>query len=160
DEVEIFNRALSDAEIQVLVALGSAGKCKGPGNHAPVIASTPVTSATVGQPYSYDVDATDPDVGDTLTFSLTTAPAGMTIDPTTGLIQWTPTAAQSGDHAVVVRVQDAAGLLATQSFTLTVLTRVNHPPVAVDDTYEVDENGTLVILSAMTAPWPATALAQ
>ena len=30
--------------------------------------------ATQDQPYSYDVDATDPDAGDTLTFALDTAP--------------------------------------------------------------------------------------
>jgi len=56
-------------------------------NRPPVITSTPITTATVGQPYSYAVQATDPDPGDTLTFSLTTAPTGMTINATTGLIQ-------------------------------------------------------------------------
>ena len=34
-----------------------------PANRPPVITSTPVAAATVGQLYSYDVDATDPDVG-------------------------------------------------------------------------------------------------
>jgi hypothetical protein len=65
-------------------------------NRPPVITSTPNTAATVGQPYSYAVQATDPDPGDTLTFSLTTVPAGMTINATTGLIQWTPVATQVG----------------------------------------------------------------
>lgn len=98
-------------------------------NQPPVITSTPVTTATVGQPYTYDVDTTDPDVGDTLTFSLDVAPAGMTIDPTTGLIQWTPTAGQVGDNSVTVRVQDSGGLFATQSFTVTVTPAgANHPP--------------------------------
>ncbi len=49
----------------------------GSSNTAPSITSTPVTEATQGQPYSYDVEATDPDAGDTLTFSLVTAPVGM-----------------------------------------------------------------------------------
>jgi hypothetical protein len=36
-----------------------------PDNHAPVINSNPVTSSSVGVPYTYDVEATDAD-GDTL----------------------------------------------------------------------------------------------
>jgi len=50
-----------------------------------------------GLPYAYDVDATDPDAGDVLTYSLTTAPAGMSVNPTSGLIAWTPTSLRS-DH--------------------------------------------------------------
>ena len=50
---------------------------------APTITSTPVTSAAEDAAYSYDVNATDPDVGDTLTYALTTAPTGMTINATT-----------------------------------------------------------------------------
>ncbi|HEY5871337.1 MAG TPA: putative Ig domain-containing protein [Candidatus Tectomicrobia bacterium] len=75
-----------------------------PLNHPPTSISTPVMAATGGQPYSYDVDATDPDPGDTLTFSLPTAPTGMTINATTGLIQWTPTPGQLGAQAVTVQV--------------------------------------------------------
>ena len=59
-------------------------------NVAPQITSTPVTSATVGVAYSYDVNASDAN-GDTLTYSLTQAPTGMTINASTGLIAWTPT---------------------------------------------------------------------
>jgi len=92
----------------------------GPVNQPPSITSTPVTTAIADTPYSYDLDATDPNPGDTLTWSLLTAPAGMTIDPATGLIQWTPSAAQAGDHPVEVKVQDAGGLFATQTYTLTV----------------------------------------
>ncbi len=89
-------------------------------NQAPAITSTiPPTTATVGVAYSYQVVATDPNAGTTLTYSLTTAPAGMTISAT-GLISWTPTAAQVGPQAVTVRVQDQGGLFATQSFTVTV----------------------------------------
>ncbi|MBW8371916.1 MAG: S8 family serine peptidase, partial [Thiobacillus sp.] len=45
----------------------------------PTITSTAITTATVGQPYSYDVDASDPDAGDVLSYSLDVFPAGMTI---------------------------------------------------------------------------------
>lgn len=86
-------------------------------NTAPAITSTAITTATVGQPYSYDVDATDPDAGDVLTYSLDVFPAGMTIDGTTGLIAWTPGAA--GASNVTVRATDSGSLFATQSFTVT-----------------------------------------
>ena len=88
-------------------------------NNPPTITSTPVLTATVGVLYNYDVNATDPN-GDTLTYSLTTFPTGMTINSTTGLIAWTPTAGQAPSQAVTVRVTDPGGLFATQSFTITV----------------------------------------
>ena len=87
-----------------------------PSNHAPIITSTPTTSATVDQAYAYNVDATDPD-GDTLIYSLTTKPTGMTINSSTGLINWTPTS--TGNYDVTVRVSDGE-LFDTQSFTITV----------------------------------------
>ena len=85
-------------------------------NNAPVITSTPVTSATKNQAYTYDVNATDSD-GDTLTYSLTTTPSGMSINSSTGLITWTPTA--TGNYNVTVEVSDGT-LFDTQSFTITV----------------------------------------
>lgn len=85
-------------------------------NQAPVIASTPVTSAIKGQLYSYNVNATDHD-GDTLTYSLTTKPSGMTINSSTGLISWTPTS--NGIFNVTVKVSDGK-LSDTQSFTIKV----------------------------------------
>ena len=44
---------------------------------------------------SFTASATDPDLpAHTLTFSLTGAPAGASIDPATGVFTWTPTEAQ------------------------------------------------------------------
>ena len=106
-------------------------------NRPPVIGSLPVTTAAVTQNYGYDVDATDPDVGDPLTFSLTTAPAGMTIAPASGLITWTPTENQAGPQLVGVRVQDAEGLFATQSFAIQASSPGNGAPLATDDAYSV-----------------------
>ncbi|GAI96153.1 unnamed protein product, partial [marine sediment metagenome] len=84
--------------------------------------STPITTTTLGVEYIYDVNATDSD-SDTLTYSLTTKPTDMTINPSTGLISWTPTA--KGDSGVVVEVSDGS-LTDLQSFTISV---VNQPPV-------------------------------
>jgi len=91
-------------------------------NYPPVITSTPSTIAFVEVAYIYDVDATDPDFGDILTYSLTVKPEGMTIDPTTGVIYWTPTAAQIGNNNVTVEVFDNGSPVesVTQSFTIIV----------------------------------------
>jgi hypothetical protein len=91
-----------------------------PINDPPVITSTPVTAASAGALYTYDVQADDPDDGDTLTYTLTTAPSGMTINSVTGLIQWTPTAAQVGNNNVQVEVLDTAGASDTQTFVISV----------------------------------------
>ncbi len=93
-------------------------------NDAPRFTSAPVTTAIVGALYTYDVDSADPDAGDTLTYSLTAKPADMTINSTTGLIQWKPT--QVGDNKVAVKVADSYSTpaLDTQSFTI----KVNPPP--------------------------------
>ena len=58
---------------------------------------------SVGALYRYDVEAADPDAGDTVTFALTTAPTGMTIDTATGEIGWTPSDTQGGPHDVLRR---------------------------------------------------------
>jgi hypothetical protein len=87
-------------------------------NSSPVIESTPITTAKEGTAYTYDVEATDPNE-DTLTYSLTTSPTGMTINSTTGVITWTPTEDQVGENEVVVEVSDGSKST-TQSFTVTV----------------------------------------
>jgi Putative Ig domain len=91
----------------------------GAGNDDPVISSTPATAARLNRAYNYQVLASDPD-GDSLSYYLSTAPLGMTIDSTTGLISWTPTADEVGTQNVTVQVRDWRGGLTTQSFTITV----------------------------------------
>ena len=78
--------------------------------------------------YTYDVDAIDPD-GDVLVYSLSISPAGMTIQPDTGLIEWTPSASQVGDQSVTVSVSDgpAGGGPVNQSFVVAVRAE-NQPP--------------------------------
>jgi hypothetical protein len=61
-----------DTPVAIVMSTGPPG----PIHLAPAITSTPVLTATAGQPYAYQVTATDPNVGDVLTYSLTTARAG------------------------------------------------------------------------------------
>ncbi len=69
-----------------------------------------------GKTYTYQVNATDPDE-DTLTYSLKSAPSGMTIDPKTGAIQWNVPPDVKGKTIFTVSVADGNGGEATQSLT-------------------------------------------
>jgi RHS repeat-associated protein len=95
-------------------------------NFAPQFVSNPVMQAYEGNPYAYNSEALDPNVGDVLTYSIDAGPQGMNINPTTGRLAWTPSATQLGMHNVAIRARDIAGLVAQQSFTLEVLP--NAPP--------------------------------
>ena len=55
-----------------------------------------------------------------LSFDFLTRPDHMTINASTGRIEWTPTAAQLGGQVVSVVVTDPAGAKATQTFTVLV----------------------------------------
>jgi subtilisin-like proprotein convertase family protein len=109
-------------------------------NLPPEINSTPVTTATEDAAYSYDVDATDPDVGDALTFSLDTAPAGMSINASSGLISWTPTNEQVGGNPVLVRVTDAGSAYDTQSFSINVANTNGNPVITSNPVLEAAED--------------------
>jgi VCBS repeat-containing protein len=93
-----------------------------PANDPPSITSKPTKTTRVWAPYAYDVEARDPDPGDSLVYSLDGGPEGMTIDEATGLIEWMPTSAQAGKYDITVKVADSNKIRAwdTQSFTLTV----------------------------------------
>ena len=97
-------------------------------NRPPTITSPPVTSAVEGESYSYNVEVWDKTMADSLSYSLPIAPLGMSIDPLTGFISWTPSYFQAGEHQVLVQVDDEGGLMDKQNFTVTV-TNVNRPPV-------------------------------
>jgi RHS repeat-associated protein len=100
----------------------------------PLITSTPPTQAAVGQAYAYAVEALDPE-SDPLTYSLVTpAPAGMTIDAATGLVQWVPAAGQLGSNAVTLQVDDRQGGIATQSYTVVVSQTPPNPPPVITST--------------------------
>jgi hypothetical protein len=114
------------SSILLLIFLFLITGCTGtvPTNNAPMINSIPINSSLVGVLYTYNVEATDTD-GDTLTYSLTSNPTGMTIDSSTGIISWTPDTA--GDYSVTLKVSDGE-LFDTQSFTITIsLTELTTP---------------------------------
>jgi ELWxxDGT repeat protein len=104
---------------------GGGGGGTAPVVKAPVISSIPNQSVSVGQTLglnlgSFASDPSSPVLP--ITFSLTPgAPAGVTINPTTGALSW-PVAAnqQVGVYEIGVKVADNAGNQATTTFAITV----------------------------------------
>jgi PKD repeat protein len=75
------------------------------GEWAAAVVSVPPARACVGEPYAYAAEARGTP---TVTFSLPTAPSGMTIDAG-GSVSWTPTVAQVGSNAVTLQAENATG---------------------------------------------------
>ncbi|MBI5951754.1 MAG: sortase [Chloroflexi bacterium] len=102
-----------------------------PANDTPSFTSVPVTAATQGALYTYNIVTDDPDAPDTLTITAPTLPTWLTFTDNgnrTATLAGTPTNADIGPHTVVLRVTD--GVIAVpveQSFIVTV-TDVNDAP--------------------------------
>ena len=75
-------------------------------------------TGTVGTATSLQIQASDSASGQTLTYSATGLPAGLSINSATGLISGTPTAA--GVSSVTVTATDTTGAKGTTSFSWTV----------------------------------------
>ena len=87
-------------------------------NQSPIIGSIPGATAKVGMVYTYAIIATDTDE-DTLTYTLSVKPDGMTINESTGVVSWTPGEDQVGENPVIIEVSDGK-VSVSQNFTITV----------------------------------------
>jgi RHS repeat-associated protein len=85
----------------------------------PMISSAPLTEAVAGRTYLYSVRTSNPS-GSPLQFELSVGPNGMQIDPQSGVVSWTPSAAQVGPTTVLLRVRDGLGNFSTQSYSISV----------------------------------------
>jgi hypothetical protein len=136
DEVEFFNVALTQAQIQSIYNAGSAGKCKTTLNQPPVL--DPIGNRTVneGELLTFTVSATDPD-GDPLTYSASNLPFGATFLGQT--FSWTPEYNQAGIYAGVHFQASDGSLTGFENITITV-NNVNRAPVANDQSITTDED--------------------
>lgn len=91
-------------------------------NTPPRIVSRPPARLDKGV-FRYPVIAQDPDGDAQLEFHLEGAPAGMDIDPYSGLVTWKPGRDQTGVHTVTVVAQDGQKGVARQEFEV----RVSEP---------------------------------
>jgi len=83
---------------------------------APVITSVPPTTATQGVDYVYEVVATGVP---SPRFELGSAPVGMTVDASTGLVHW-PVQVLPGAYSATVRASNGVTPDAVQTWTITV----------------------------------------
>ena len=110
DDVLIADYALSAAQVAAL-----------PTNSPPQFSSPALVKslANQGQPYSDTLagDATDPNPGDTLTYSKASGSAWLTV-AATGILSGTPGLTDGGTNSFIVRVTDAAGMSAYAALTI------------------------------------------
>ena len=118
-------------------------------NDPPTISGTPNTTVNEDSLYSFAPSANDPDVGDTLTFSIVNQPPWASFVSTTGTLSGTPANADVGTTTgIVITVLDSqAATDSLPTFNLQVV-NTNDPPVAVADSATVDEGGTVTVLDS------------
>ncbi|MBL8267484.1 Ig-like domain-containing protein [Steroidobacter sp.] len=102
-----------------------------PDNEPPVITSRPPTAiqASSTEDYLYQLAATDPDAGDTITYSILSAPSWVSVNAATGAVRFDTGPCGSygspcdyGRVTVVLAATDSQGAQATQSFVVNVTT--------------------------------------
>ena len=84
DDFRIYGRVLAGSEIQQL-----AGGDTGGGNNPPGVTNPGDQTSIEGDVISLQIDAADADAGDTLSYSASNLPDGLSIDPASGLISGT-----------------------------------------------------------------------
>jgi serine protease len=108
---------------------GGAGACEashaivsnpGGGQNTVTVTNPGNQTGTVGTAVSLQIHATDSASGQTLTYSATGLPAGLSINSSTGLISGTPTTAATS--SVTVTAKDTTNASGSASFTWTIST--------------------------------------
>jgi len=171
DEVAIYNRALTTGEIMGYFdqAMLDEWHCS-PGNYAPGFVSEPVTEATMGVEYLYQIVTTDIESG----------PAGLSLDGMvvpewlefsdhgsgTGTLAGIPQATDVGTDTVVISVSDGISTVEQDFIILIGTPDGNVPPVITSEpdtivvagenyTYilaAMDPDGDTLVKSAITLP--------
>ena len=100
------------------------------GNTPPDIHSNPPSLEADGS-FRYIIRAADRDPGDQLEYALRTAPRGMRVNTSDGIVTWIPDEEQAGRHEVELVVSDGKGGEAVQSFVLALVANSSAPPAAL-----------------------------
>jgi hypothetical protein len=121
---------LADAQDTTDSAWETRGRRWDRPNEMPVITGTAPTGVTVGQPYYFQPEASDPN-GDRLTFWIRNQPGWARFDSQTGELRGTPGEAGSYPN-IVIGVSDRRSSAALPAFTIEVASddaRADRPPV-------------------------------
>ncbi len=101
-------------------------------NDAPTVAN-PIPDQTATEDSFFTVSTSssfaDVDMGDTLTFSAASLPAGLAIDPVTGVISGTPTNAAVGVKNITVTANDNKGGTVSDTFAIAIANTNDVPTV-------------------------------
>ncbi|MCA9159822.1 MAG: peptidylprolyl isomerase, partial [Planctomycetales bacterium] len=90
-------------------------------SQAPAAIASGVLPANTLVEQLLSVDLNHADEGHGLVYALVGAPAGMTIDSNTGVLNWTPSTAQLGVASLTLKLTDAAGNVRDQPISINVM---------------------------------------
>ena len=79
-------------------------------DNPPVVTDPGLQAAREGELFSLTISAVDPEGDTPITYALVSAPVGMTIDPNSGLVEWTPDETTGGTNVVAQVAATANGL--------------------------------------------------
>jgi hypothetical protein len=124
-------------------------------NAQPSLAAIPVQTGDEQTSITFIASASDPDAGQTLTFSLVGQPGGASMDPASGSFSWTPTEAQGpSTNTFTVQVADTGSppLINSQNVTVIVIEVNRAPTIIVPATQTLYELTTLTVTNLATDP--------
>jgi hypothetical protein len=135
DEIALWNRSLSEVEVQGIYAGGLSGKMltEIPPilniNRSPIaVADTASTSPGTAVLVNVLANDSDPDAGDVLSLTSVTAPAhGTATVSTNDLVLYTPASGFTGQDQFTYRISDGHGGIASATVTVSVLDNI--PPI-------------------------------
>ena len=114
-------------------------------NEAPEVVSGAATESVAGLDQNYTLDAaglfSDPDAGDTVSYSATGLLTGLSIDPTTGEITGTATEETSGAVTATITATDGDGLSVTHDIDITVVSAPVIASIALQGGAKVIQSG-------------------
>lgn len=156
-----FGYTITDGQVNASAAVTVT--VNGAQNQSPVLNAIANRTINVGATLSLQLIGTDPDVGDSLTYSMPSTPSGANFS--SPRVTWTPNNSQLGLNNFSARVQDSAGAADTETFTVTVVAG-NRPPAfgpLLDDTTSTlanyakavtvsDSDGDAVIITLVDGP--------
>ncbi|MGI9066294.1 MAG: tandem-95 repeat protein [Pyrinomonadaceae bacterium] len=141
DELEIFNRALSQAEVQSLYNASSAGKC----NTAP-LAQNQSVNTNEDTPRNITLGATDAD-GNFLYYSVVSGPLHGTLSGTAPNLTYTPTANYNGPDSFTFKANDGFVDSNTASVSITVNPINDAPAASAGGPYAVGEGASVPVFA-------------
>jgi len=123
-----------------------------PINHAPTAASASITTNedTASAPVTPSV--TDPDAGDSFTFSIVTQPANGTASVVSGQLVYTPASNYNGPDSFTFRATDSGNLSVVGTGSVTVLAVNDAPSVADLSIFATEDAASAPVTPAVTDP--------